>query len=84
LVGDAGRNEVARDLAQQMLRERTGTAEAKALQFEKVLSEAAHGDFSVIRGLKREHRWDVAQTFSCDESIGERPVKTNQPGLNLT
>jgi hypothetical protein len=61
LVGDAGRNEVARDLAQQMLRERTGTAEAKALQFEKVFGEAAHGDFSVIRGLERQRRWYLAR-----------------------
>jgi hypothetical protein len=60
LVGNAGRDQIARDLAQQMLRERTGTAEAKALQFEKVFCEAAHGDLSVIQGLKREHRGDEA------------------------
>jgi hypothetical protein len=83
LIGDAGSDQIARDLAQQMLRERARTTEAKALQFEKVFGEAAHGDLSVIRGLKRGRRgW--RKTFSCDESIGERHVKTNQPALNLT
>ena len=61
LVGNAGRDQIASDLAQQMLRERPRTTEAKALQFEKVFGEAAHGDLSVIRDLKRERRGYVAQ-----------------------
>ena len=38
LVGNAGRDQIASDLAQQMLRERPRTTEAKALQFEKVMT----------------------------------------------
>jgi hypothetical protein len=50
LVGDAGRNQIARDLAQQMLSEGAGASEAKALELEEVLGEAAHGDLSVFQG----------------------------------
>ncbi|MGG1943362.1 hypothetical protein AB1286_00945 [Trinickia sp. NRRL B-1857] len=83
LVGDARRDQVAGDFAQQVLGQRTGTTKAKALKFDEVFGEAAHGDLSVARGPKRPSGVAWYEAFSCDESIGERLSETNQPLLNL-
>jgi len=76
-------DQAASDFAQQVLSQRTGTAEAKALKFDEVFGEAAHGDLSVARGPKRPSGVACDEAFSCDESIGERLSETNQPLLNL-
>jgi hypothetical protein len=75
LIRDAGRDQVAGDLAQQVLREGAGTAEAKALQFEKVFGEAAHGDLSVNLGLKRAPLGGGAKRFPVTKVSASGPSK---------